>query len=52
MEFLRSVIRCHFAGKPVVASQNIGCFLRLEVTLLGGGGGGGGGGVVPKGLCK
>ena len=20
----------HFAGKPVVASQNVGCFVRLE----------------------
>ena len=30
MEFLRSLdLRRHFAGKPVVASENVGCFLRL-----------------------
>ena len=29
MEFLRSFLRRHFAGKPVVASWNVGCFLRL-----------------------
>ena len=29
MECLRSFLRRHFAGKPVVASQNIGYFLRL-----------------------
>ena len=29
MEFLRSFLRRHFAGKPVVASRNVGCFLRL-----------------------
>ena len=29
MEFLCSFLRRHFAGKPVVASQNVGCFLRL-----------------------
>ena len=29
MEFLRSFLRRPFAGKPVVASGNIGCFLRL-----------------------
>ena len=29
MEFLRSFLRRHLAGKPVVASPNIGCFLRL-----------------------
>ena len=23
------LLRCHFAGKLVVASQNVGCFLRL-----------------------
>ena len=32
MEFLRSFLRRHFAGKPVVASQNIGSFLRLPLT--------------------
>ena len=35
MEFPRSVLRCHFPGKPVVASRNVDCFLRLEMTLLG-----------------
>ena len=29
MEFLRSFLRRPFAGKPVVASGNIGCFVRL-----------------------
>ena len=29
MEFLRSFLRRHLAGKPVVASQNVGCFLWL-----------------------
>ena len=29
MEFLRSFLRRHLAGKPVVASPNVGCFLRL-----------------------
>ena len=24
-----SVTKCHFTGKPVVASRNVGCFLRL-----------------------
>ena len=27
MEFLRLFLRRHFAGKPVVASRNVGCFL-------------------------
>ena len=27
MEFLQSLVRCHFAGKPVVASPNVHCFL-------------------------
>ena len=26
MEFLQSFLRHHFAGKPVVASRNVGCF--------------------------
>ena len=30
MEFLRSFLRRHFAGKSVVASPNVGCFLRQE----------------------
>ena len=29
MEFLRSFLRRHLAGKPVVASPTVGCFLRL-----------------------
>ena len=29
MEFLRSFLRRHLAGKPVVASPNVGYFLRL-----------------------
>ena len=33
MEFLRSVLRRHFAGKPVLSSRNVGCFLRLLVDL-------------------
>ena len=41
MEFLRSFLRRHFSWRPVVASGNVGCFLRL---IMGGGGGGGGGG--------
>ena len=30
MEFLRSFLRRHFAEKSVVASPNVGCFLRQE----------------------
>ena len=30
MTFLCSLLRCHFAGKPVMALQNVGCFLRLS----------------------
>ena len=29
MEFLRSSLGRHFAGKPLLASRNVGCFLRL-----------------------
>ena len=29
MEFLRSFLRRHLAGKQFVASQNVSCFLRL-----------------------
>ena len=29
MEFLRLFLRCYFAGKPVVASRTVGCFLEL-----------------------
>jgi len=29
MEFLRSFLRRHFVGILVVASRNVGCFLRL-----------------------
>ena len=28
MEFLHLFLICHFAGKPVKALQNVGCFLR------------------------
>ena len=31
MEFLHSFLRRHLAGKPVVASPNVGCVLRLCV---------------------
>ena len=31
MEFLRSFLRRHLVGKPVVASPNVGCFLRLLI---------------------
>ena len=29
VEYLQSFLRCYFAGKPVVASQNVYCFLSL-----------------------
>ena len=29
MDFLRLFLRRHFAGKPVLGSRNVGCFLRL-----------------------
>ena len=29
MEILSSFLRRHFAGKPVVASRNVGSFLKL-----------------------
>ena len=31
---LRSFLRCRYAGKPVVASQNVGSFLRLKYSRL------------------
>ena len=34
MEFLRSFLRRNFPGKPVVASPNVGCFLRLASSIL------------------
>ena len=34
MEFLRSFLRPPLAGKPVVASPNVGCFLRLVERML------------------
>ena len=34
MEFLSSFLERHFEGKPVVASLNVGCFLRLEFERL------------------
>ena len=33
MEFLRWFLRRHLTGKPVVASPNVGCFLRLYGPL-------------------
>ena len=33
MEFLRSFLERHLAGKPMVASQNVGCYLRLGLVL-------------------
>ena len=35
MEFLRSFLRCHLAGKLVVVSPNVGRFLKLSVALEG-----------------
>ena len=35
MEFIRSFLRCHLAGKPVVVSPNVGRFLALPVALEG-----------------
>ena len=32
MEFLRLFLRRHFE-KPVVVSRNVGCFLRLTISL-------------------
>ena len=37
MEFLRSFLRRYLAGKPVVASPNVGCFLRLKDSPFKGG---------------
>ena len=34
MEFLRLGLRRHLAGKPVVVSSNVGCFLRLRIIVL------------------
>ena len=34
MEFLGSFLRHHLAGNPVVASPNVGCFLKLVQMLL------------------
>ena len=34
MEFMRSFLRHHFTGKPVVVSQNVGWFLRLSINKL------------------
>ena len=33
MEFLRSFLRRHFAGKPLVPSRNVGFFLRLHLHM-------------------
>ena len=34
MECLHSFLTCHFIGKPVVASRNVGSFLRLHFHFL------------------
>ena len=34
MEFLHSFLRRHSVGKPVVASPNVSCFLRLAILLI------------------
>ena len=34
MEFLRSFLRRHSAGKPPVASRYVGCFLRLQESQI------------------
>ena len=34
MEFLRSFLRCHFARKLLVGSQNVGCLLRLVMWRI------------------
>ena len=34
MEFLRSLLRRNFAGKPMIASRNVGCFLRLTLPTI------------------
>ena len=31
MDFVRLFLRRHFAGKPVEFSQNVGCFLKLQI---------------------
>ena len=33
IEFLGSFLGRHLAGKPVVASPNVGCFLRLSLEF-------------------
>ena len=33
MEFLRSFLRRHFAGKPVVSSRNVACFLKIDFMI-------------------
>ena len=33
MEFLRSFLRRHFTGKPVLVSRNVGCFLRVRWVI-------------------
>ena len=30
MEFLHLFLRCHFAGKPLAVSRNVGCFVSLN----------------------
>ena len=34
MKFLHSFLRRHFAGKPLVTSRNVGCFLGLQPPVV------------------
>ena len=34
MEFLYSLLMHHFAGRPAEVSQNVGSFLRLEMSQI------------------
>ena len=34
MEFLRSFLKSHFAGKPIVASRNVSHFVRVQLLLM------------------
>ena len=33
MEFVCLFLRCHFAGKPLVASPHVSCFVRLLILM-------------------
>ena len=34
MEFLRSFLKSHLAGKPIVASRNVSHFLMVQLLLI------------------